>query len=250
MRPTIDRRMPEAVRPTMVDLPPEFRTTPLAYYVWSRSPRAAHIVAFAIGRHVDAAFRWITVRESKDAVSEEEGWVGRMLPAGRVLAPISEGDLGQGPRVAKSTFDSMVQREGSTDDRLALDHFFLLPPRLQRILDEEFSGDTPRTIVVANTNRIRPLYPKDPDAIRAYTDVFPRSGFSIITTSVPPPYSGRYGFDIVFRVDVGSTGDWRAAHLVVEKGLRRGDFSTGATLPAEKIPWYTELGTEIESLGK
>jgi hypothetical protein len=240
-------RAREDKRQEMVELPPPFRTTPLAYYVWSRSTRAAHIVAFAIGRFVDPDFRWLSIRGSKESVSDEEGWVRRMLPAARVLAPISEGDLGQGPQVARTTFDSMVRCEGATEERIALDHFLLLPPRLQGILDEDVTEDRPRTVVVANTNRIRQFYPLDPDAIRAYTDVFLRSGFSMVVTSNPPPYPGRYGFDIVLRLEVGASGNWRTAHLVVEKGVRHGDFATGGTFPAANLPWYLEAGAEIET---
>jgi len=232
----------------MVELPTEFRTTPLAYYVWSRSPRAAHVLAFVIARHVDPAFRWISIRESAGQPSEEESWVHRLMPADRVLDPLSEAEMGQGPRLPKAAFQAMVRPEGAANERIALNHFFLLPPRLQRILDENTPSSSPRTVVVANTNRVRDFYPTDPDRLRAYTEVFPRSGFSMITTSSPPPYNGRYGFDIVLRMDVGLNQGWRAAHLVVEKGLRSGKFRTGTTLPPEEMPWYLEMGATVEKV--
>lgn len=230
----------------MVELPPEFRTTPLAYYLWSRSPRAAHVLAFAVAKFVDPSFRWMTIRGSATQPSEEEGWVRRLLPESRILAPLAESELGQGPQLSKETFDSLIRPEGAAMERIALDHFFLLPLRLQRILDETNPSPGPRAVVVANTNRVRHIYPTDPERLRAYTDVFPRSGLSMITTSIPPPYEGRYGFDIVLRLDVPSAAEWRSAHLVVEKGLRSGEFRTGATLSSDKLPWYLEMGTAIE----
>jgi len=230
----------------MVELPHEFRSTPFSYYVWSRSPRAAHIVALAVAQVADPSFRWMSIREDEGTPSEEEGWIHRLVPEDRVLPPLSHVELGQGPRVPKRTFDSMIRSEGASFERVALDQFFLLPPRLHRILDEPTRGTAPRAVVCANTNRIRQFYPTDPDVLGAYTEIFPRMGFSIITTSVPPPYRGRYGFNIVLRIDVPSRNEWRDAHLVVEKGLRDGPFSTGVTYPANQVRWYLEQGEKIE----
>lgn len=243
--------MTGVVRPApgaMVELPPEFRTTPLGYYVWSRSPRAGHVLAFAIAKFVDPAFRWMSIRESSSVPAEEERWVHQLLPEDRILEPLSPSDLGKSPRVPRTTFDAMIRPEGAAAERIALDHFFLLPERVQRILDEPTSSSLPRVVVVANTNRVRDFYPTDPDRLRAYTDVFPRTGISMITTSIPPPYKGRYGFDIVLRLDVASTSDWRNAHLVVEKGTRSGDFRTGVTLSSDQLPAYLEMGTTVEKL--
>ena len=106
----------------------------------------------------------------------------------------------------------------------------------------------PRVVVVSNTNWVRDFYPTDPDRLRAYTDVFPRIGFSMITTSSPPPYKGRYGFDVVLRVDVAKPSEWRKAQLVVEKGLRSGDFRTGVTFSSDQLPAYIEMGEAVEKL--
>jgi len=230
----------------MVDLPPEFRTTPFSYYVWSRSRRASHVMAFAVAKFIDPSFRWITVRELAAEPSVEESWVRRLLPETRVPAPISVADLGEGPRVSRETFDSLIRPEGATADRIALDHFLLLPPRIQRILDESDSPSGPRVVVVANTNRIRMFYPADPGRLRAMMDVFPRHGLSVITTSIPPPYEGRYGYSIALRLDVESAEEWRTAHLVVEKGLPSGELRTGTTFSPDQLPWYLEAGTAIE----
>jgi len=234
----------------MVDLPPEFRTTPLGFYLWSRSPRAGHVLAFALGRFVDPEFRWMSIRESPDTPSEEERWVRRLLSGNRIIDPLVGSDLGRAPRVPRQTFNALIRPDGAASERIALDHFFLLPERLQAILDERVIASTPRAVVVSNTNRVREFYPADPERLRAYTDVFPRSGISMITTSVPPPYKGRYGFDIVLRLDVTTVSEWRTAHLVVEKGSRTREFRTGTTFPTDDLPWYLEAGATVEqSLG-
>ena len=230
----------------MVDLPPEFRTTPLGFYVWSRSPRASHVLAFALARYVDPGFRWMSIRTVPEAPSEEEPWVRRLLAGNRVIDPLAGSDLGRAHRVSRQTFNSLIRPEGAASERIALDHFFLLPERLQAILDERVDVSTPRAVVVSNTNRVRDFYPTDPERLRAYTDVFPRSGISIITTSVPPPYKGRYGFDVVLRLDVAPAADWRTGHLVIEKGLRTGEFRTGASFPTAGLSWYLEAGETVE----
>jgi len=230
----------------MVELRSDFRTTAMAYYAWSRSPRAAHVLAFALAQFIDPEFRWITIRESSGAPSEEEGWVDALVPRDRVLEPLTDREMGQTPPLARETYRALLRPEGETNERVALDHFFLLPQRLQRLLDESPTTRGPRVVVCANTNRVRDFYPSDPERLRAYTDVFPRIGFSMITTSIPPPYKGRYAFDIVLRLDVGESAQWRSAQLVIEKGMRSGEFQTGATIPSEQMPWYLEAGDAVE----
>jgi len=230
----------------MVDLPPEFRTTPFTYYIWSRSPRASQILAYAVAQFADPGFRWMCIREESSLPSDEERWVGRLLPPARVLSPMAETDMGRSRRPAKESFQELIRAEGSSADRFALDTFLLLPLHIQGILDEVHTGSNPRAVVITNTNRVRQFFPTDPDSLRVYTDVFPRIGFSMITTSIPPPFRGRYGFNVVLRVDVTSAHEWQDAHLVVEKGFRAGDFRTGATFPVNQLPWYLETGRTIE----
>jgi hypothetical protein len=230
----------------MVDLPAEFRTTPFSYYVWSRSRRAGHVLAFALARFIDPAFRWVTIRESTAEPSAEESWVHRLLPEARIPQPVAVAELAEGPRVSRETFDSMIRPEGAAAERTALDHLYLLPTRIQEIFDEEAVSSRPRTVVVANTNRIRLFYPTDPDRLRVMIEIFPRNGISVIATSMPPPYEGRYGFSIALRVDVDSAEGWRKARLVIEKGLPSGEVRTGATFGSEELPWYHEAGTAIE----
>ncbi len=246
MRPPADEVRGRTHTGKMVDLPREFRTTPFSYYVWSRSRRAGHVLAYAIAKFADPAFRWMTIRELATEPSVEEAWVERLLPKARIIPPFSDAEFVTEPRVPRGTFDSLIRPEGAVAERTALDHFFLLPQRLQLILDESDNPPGPRVVVVANTNRVRQFYPVNPDRLRAYTDVFPRNGFSMITTSIPPPYEGRHGFNIVLRLNVESTEEWRTAHLAVEKGLPSGEFRTGATFSSEQLPWYREAGAEIE----
>jgi len=232
----------------MVELPPQFRTTPLSYYIWSRGPRAGHVMAAAIARFIDPTFRWITIREAPTTRSEEERLVARLVPPERILEPVATTDLARTPRVARSTFDALIRPEGAGADRYAVDQLLLLPERLQRLVEENDISSVPRTLVVANTNRVREFYPTDPERLRAFTQLFPRVGLSVITTSLPPPYKGRYGFDIVLRVDVAKASEWREANLVVEKGLGSGEFRTGASFPPNALPWYLEMGATVEQL--
>lgn len=230
----------------MVELPAEFRSKPRSYYVWSRSRRAGHALALTLGSFADPSFRWISVRESATQQAEEEAWVYRLLPVSRVLAPLTSAELRPGPQVSRETFDALVRPDGATEDRTTLDHYLRLPPRLQGLLHEDEATTGPRFIVVANSDRIRQLYPIDPGRLRPFTRVFSRSGLSLVTTSIPPPYEGRYAFDIVFRLDVDSAEEWRAGPLIVEKGLGSGEFRTGATFPITELSGYLQTATEIE----
>jgi hypothetical protein len=233
----------------MVDLPGKFRTEPLSYYVWSRNRRPAHATAWAIAQFGDAAFRWLTVRESSSIISEDEPWVHRILPEPRILPPLSISELRPGPAVSKETLNLLLVPEPANADRTILDHYLQLPPPLQDLLDRSNLPGRVRAIVVANTDRIHRLYPADPGRMRPFADVFSRHGVSMVSTSISPPYAGRYAFDIVLRVEVASTTEWRQGSLVVEKGLRSGEFRTGATHPLSQLPWYLEAGAALESTG-
>lgn len=230
----------------MVELPEELRNASLSFYLWSRSPRAGHTLALAIGRFVDPSFEWLSVREERSHPSEEESWVRRLLPEGRILASMSAGELHGGSHVSKETLNSMVRPDGTTAERTSLEHYFLLPTSFQSLLDEAGPLGAVRVIVVSNTERLARLYPSDPGEMRPFADVFSRHGLTMISTAVPPPYAGRYAFDIVLRVDVDSVEDWRAGRLVVEKGLSFGEYRTGATFSLQQLPWYLEAGEQIE----
>lgn len=230
----------------MVELPLEFRTAGRSYHLWGRSSHAGHVLAFALAKFGDESFRWLSVRDSPAQPTEEEEWVRSLLPENRVLAPLSSLELTPGRPVSKEVLDSLIRTDGETSERTSLDHYLLLPPRLQNLLDEVDARSPLRAIVVANAERIQRFYPTDPGRMRPFADVFSRHGISMISTSLPPPYEGRYAFDIVLRIDGSSTGDWRSGRLVVEKGLRSGEFRTGSTYSLEELPWYTKAGTAIE----
>jgi hypothetical protein len=231
----------------MVELPSEFRSRPRSYYLWSRSRRAGHVLAFALGGFADPSFRWLSVRTSSAPPGEDEAWSPRLLPSVRVLAPLSTEDLRPGRPVSRETFDSLIRTERASEERTALEHYLRLPPRLQEMLDRPVaSGGGPRVLVVANSDRIRQLRPIDPNRLRPFTQLFSFYGLSIVATSVPPPYEGRYGFDVVLRVDVDTESEWRSGRIVVEKGLGSGEFRTGATLRLEELSGYLASGALIE----
>jgi hypothetical protein len=234
----------------MVDLPAEFRASALSYYVWSRSPRAGHVLAFALARFIDPKFWWMTIRETPTTASEEEPWIERLLPKDQVIPPLGVSELGQGTQVRRETYDALLRPNGSADDRRALNLYFLLPGRLQQLFDEGHRASGPRAMVCANTNWIRQFYPRNSDSLRPYMEVFPRNGFSIIATSIPPPYEGRYGFDVVLRLDAADPRAWRKARVLVEKSRSIGELRTGVTFTAEELPWYIEAGTAIERATK
>lgn len=230
----------------MVELPVELRTNAVSCYVWSRSPRAAHALALALARFVDPAFQWLTVREEPGRPAEEEAWVRRVLPADRIVPPVSPDELRSPKPVSGETVNSLIRSAGDESERSALDHYLLLPVALQQLLDTGRPGPAVRAVVVANTERIRRLYPTDAGRMRPFAGVFSQHGLSMISTALPPPYEGRYAFDLVLRIDLDTTG-WRTGRLVVEKGLPAPDFATGATLKLEDLPWYLEVGEWISA---
>jgi len=228
----------------MVELPEELRTGAVSGYVWSRSPRAAHAIALAVARFIDPAFQWLTVREDPGRPSEEESWVHHLLPAVRILPPVAPNDLHSPNPVSRETVSALLRVEADESERTALDHYLLLPPALQELLDSGRSREGVRAVVVANTERIRRLYPTDAGRMRPFAEVFSQHGLSMISTALPPPYEGRYAFDLVLRVDLDSS-DWRKGRLVVEKGHASRGFTTGATLDLGELPWYIAAGDWI-----
>lgn len=230
----------------MVELPQALRTRPLSFYVWSRSRRAGHALAYAIGAFLDPEFRWLTLRESETKAAEDEAWVRKLLPVGRILPPLAPSDMREGPRVSSQTMGQLVRPGGPAEEREELEHFLLLPSRLQDLLDLVDDPHRTRAVVVANTDRIRRLAPNDPGGLRPFTALFSRFGLSVIATDVPPPFRSRYAFDIVLRLDIESDEGWRTGQIVVEKGLPSGDIRTGAASTARETPWYLEAAAAID----
>lgn len=221
-----------------VVFPEEFRLRALSYYVWGPDRTAANLMAHALAAHADPAFCWMSVREDPRRTTADETWMARLLPPSRRLAAVGAEELRPGEPVAPAVLWTVIRPDNPARETERLVDFLRMPERFRAAMEAVEPGTGLRLVVVANTDRIRAYYPADPEAIGALNALWTERGISVVGTSVPPAFPGRFGFDVVLRVEVGSPDDRRYGTLTVEKGLGGGRFQSGQSIPLFTLAPY------------
>lgn len=218
-----------------VGFPEEFRAEAHSYFVWGTDRTAANLLAHALAAFIDPAFLWLSFREFPDRPTPDEAWVTRTLPQERRLAGAEKPAAGEKPPGEVVDRWVVIWPGQAT---VPLVDFLRTPERFRALVPSPADPAAPRVLVAANTDRVRSSSPSETEAIGALDVQWSSSGVSVIRTAVPPAFAGRFGCDIVLRVDVPSPDDRRYGTLTVEKGLAGGRFQGGQGVPLYALAPY------------
>lgn len=193
-------------------------------------------VAYAFALANDPAPFWISIRNPGEVVDPpgplELGWI----PEDRQLL-LSRADARLRSDPPSGALRSVVTPDaprGVLDD---LVQFVRLPEAIQRALGR-FGGESDRRVfVVANTDRIRDLYPQTPDGVARILQAFLHAGALPLLASIASPPAMQAPFDFVFVVRGGAPGT--PVEILCEKAPWSTAFTAGRTYPAQAFPTVT-----------
>ncbi len=229
-------------------LPAELAATPLSFFLWGTSRRATNVLAHALAGVVDREFLWLSIRPGDDRRTEDEDWQARLLPAHRHLPSVAPADLtpdDAGSNLAAWTMRRAENTAGGPGLAGLLD-FLRLPPGLRSVAEELDRERGTRCLTVANTDRIRALYPTDADGLRPFCRALTGRGVALIVTSVPPANPARFAFDVVMRIENYPDGAWRTGRVIVEQGLPHPPLRAGAVIDLAELPDYRASAESID----
>lgn len=242
---------PFGLREDVVNLPSEFTSRPLAYYVWGASRRSANTFAHALAAHLDREFLWWSVREPGAPTTDDAERAAALLPRERALDPVTPEDLV--PDDAISNLASWTATRGPRAESPAevaeLLDFLRLPQSVRSVAQGLATDGAPRCLAIANADRVRALYPGEPEGLRRYCRALTTRGIAVVVTSGAPPNPGRFGFDVVLRLENFPAGAWRTGRVAVEQGLERPPFRTGAVIDLSEVPAYRAAAEALERSG-
>jgi len=199
-----------------------------ATFVHGPSRAAVLRVTYALARANDRAPFWLSIRDPGDAVPIpgplELGWIPKeqaFVVTRQEAAPHSA--------VPPSAIWNVVRPDEPSQVVSELVHFLELPESVQRALGRFGGTDQPRVFVIANSDRVREVYPNSVEGVRPIIDSMLRSGGLPIFAAVSPPGPGRLAFDFVFEVRIPALDQWRDGILFCEKAPEGSGFSSGQT---------------------
>lgn len=187
---------------------------------------------WALARAVNPAPFWFDIRApgrpADPGTPTELGWVD---PARLAVIESSEArpQRPPGPRA----LSSVVRTDESGAELTDLTEFLRLPARLQELVSASPRPVERPVLVVANSDRVRPFYPRDAGGVRRILDVLVHQGFSAIFTATPPPGPGRMAFDLVLEIQEPGTP---RARLSCEKAPEASGFTAGTVHPLAAFP--------------
>ncbi|MGD0257935.1 MAG: hypothetical protein ABSB90_08700 [Thermoplasmata archaeon] len=192
-------------------------------------------VTWTLARLNDPNPYWVDIREA-GMEGETQGPVG----LGRIpedhLYIVLEPDARPQDAEANMALWTMVRSDEPKSVVAEFTDFLRLPPTVQEAVSRSKSNGRRPVFVIANTDRVRPYYPKVATDVRPIIDTMLRAGVIPIFASTGQPGLGRWAFDFVFEVRPDPGGDRRRGSLVCERAPPGLAVASGQVLPFESIP--------------
>lgn len=243
-RPGIDRGPRDAVEPVSIGfadleerwvLPAGALGKPSTIFVYGDCRPVVNGVAFAMADMLDLAPFWLEVRDGKGGDESNAATVG-WIPSDRFFISQEGSGLEPNHGIANLALWTIVRSDEPAEELAKLTDFLRLPTLLQEMIGRWTPDSSPRAVVVANAERIKHLFPREPGELRRLLSTILEHSASLVVTHTGQPGDGRFGFNAVFRVHATSFESWNEGTLECEKGRARGPFSIGRPRRLADIP--------------
>jgi len=208
-------------------VPPERKTystnwlSPTSFGVWSGSARDRARLGWALASRIDPNPLWLQVElPSGEKDPEEYAIVNRIPPDGLYL--VNPADLA--PPAELGNAATWFLRDGvEPGDRLStLANVVRLPLLAQRLLAGRSVYSSTKALVIANSDRLQPMYPTTEGGIRPFIEAFHEFATSVIFTISTPPNANARDVDYLFRLDDGPSNPEGGPRVLTQYGAPLG----------------------------
>ncbi|MGP8072259.1 MAG: hypothetical protein ACLPZM_03915 [Thermoplasmata archaeon] len=194
-----------------------------------------HRVAYALGAANHPAPSWVTICDDVNSPQGDDpiqlGWVTE--DHHYVLATQ---DARPQDAVANMALGTIVRSDEPEAVLAEITDFIRLPGVIQDAVSRSGVDPLRPVLVVADTDRVRAFYPKEPQGVSHVIDPLRRNQMLTIFAAVGEPGAGRMAFDFVIEVQGNSLVNWREGHLIVEKAPSGSSFHSGESYAIAQFP--------------
>jgi hypothetical protein len=187
-----------------------------ATFVYGSSRPLVLRTAYAMARANDLAPVWIEIEES-GSHPEPDGPIGLGWVPDEQRFRLSSSEAMPQDGVANIALWTVVRADEPDSAIAQFTDFLRLPTIVQEAVSRIGSESQRPVFVIANTDRVRPYYPRDVPGVRRVVDALLSAGVLPIFAAVGPPGPGRKAFDFVFELRGEESTAAHAGSLVCEQ---------------------------------
>jgi len=206
---------------------------PASFGVWGGTAGDRARLARAIALRIDPTPLWLQVELPSGEKDPEEYAIVNRMPS-ETLYLVNPTDLA--PPAELGNAATWFLRDGmDASDRLSkLADVVRLPLLAQRILEGRSVYSSTKALVIANSDRLQPMYPTGEGGIRPFIEAFHEFAATVIFTITTPPLANARDVDYVLRLEENAIDSPISMRVVTQLGAPPGVpglFNTGSTRP-------------------
>jgi len=190
-------------------------------------------MAWALASRIDPTPLWLQVELPTGGKDTEEYEVVNRVPTGGLFF-VNPADLA--PPAELGNAATWFLRDGvDAGERLSnLADVVRLPLLAQRLLEGRSVYSSTKALVIANSDRLQPMYPTEEGGIRPFIEAFHEFATTVIFTITTPPMANARDVDYLLHLEGKTSNPGGAARVVVQSGAPTsvpGLFEAGSESP-------------------
>lgn len=212
-------------------------------FLWGQSREVLNRVLFAMVRAVDPEPLWLEIGASES----EAGGLGpaalEWIPSDHLFLAAEPSAARPQDAVANVAMWNVVRADEPTESITRLADFVRLPPIAQEIISRLELGETRHALAIANSDRVRSVYPSTVEGVRPIVESFLDAPLLPFFAAQGTPGPGRMAFDFVFEVRARDLAHWREGTLVAEKAPSKTGVRVGVPIPLRNVAELADVFT-------
>ena len=210
---------------------------PTSVGIWGGSSLDRARLAFAIARRVDPEPFWMHVESESEKEDRPELGILNSIPSNHLFV-FNPAELT--PETgAGNIATSFVRDNAPTGDRFqGLADFVRLPIFTQQLFEGRSAFSPTKALVIANSDRLQPFYPKEEGGIRPFLDALNQMGVTGIYTDSSALQPNARDLDYLLRLEGEGAAGGEPTRLTCEQGAPSGTsglFSLGRAYALDEL---------------
>ena len=195
--------------------------SPTSFGVWGGSSGERARLAWALASRIDPNPLWLQVELPSGAKDAAEYAVINQVPPGGLYV-VNPADLAPPAELGNAATWFLRDGLGAGDRLSTLANVVRLPLLAQRLLEGRSVYSSTKALVIANSDRLQPMYPTEKGGIRPFIEAFHEFATSVIFTITTPPEANAEDVDYLLRLEKGVSMSKSPLRVVTQYGAPSG----------------------------